>query len=124
MPSKQKDVTPFSNVNIPYPSIHEQVDSNDFFSFSFNACLPSLSNMEKALNNPNSLFDSIFYRLSSDNNDLPATSQLCGKSSVLASLKILANPELICQLLRLIEALKESKVSKQFLSFWISFIFF
>ncbi|CAH8867269.1 unnamed protein product [Trichobilharzia szidati] len=110
LPSKQKDVTPFSNINIPYPSsIHEQVESNDFFSFSFNACLPSVDQMEKALNNPNSLFDSIFYRLSSDNDDLPATSPLCGKSSVLASLKILAKPGLICQLLRIIEALKESK---------------
>ncbi|CAH8867267.1 unnamed protein product [Trichobilharzia szidati] len=112
LPSKQKDVTPFSNVSIPYPSsIHEQVESNDFFSFSFNACLPSVAQMEKALNNPNSLFDSIFYRLSSDNDDddVPATSPLCGKSSVLASLKILAKPGLICQLLRIIEALKESK---------------
>ncbi|VDO56320.1 unnamed protein product [Schistosoma margrebowiei] len=106
VPSKHQNVSSKFNVNNIYPSIRGQLQSNDFFSFLFDDCIPSPTDMCKFLRQPSYTSDSVFYEVS--DHDVPTT-QSYGESTILASLKILAKPELISQLLRILEALKESK---------------
>ncbi|CAH8623476.1 unnamed protein product [Schistosoma curassoni] len=106
VPSKHQNVSSKFNVNNIYPSIRGQLQPNDFFSFLFDACIPSHTDMCKSLRQPSCTSNSVFYEVS--DHDVPTT-QSYGESTVLASLKILAKPELISQLLRIIDALKESK---------------
>ncbi|CAH8649608.1 unnamed protein product [Schistosoma rodhaini] len=106
VPSKHQNVSPKFNVNNIYPPIREQLQSNDFFSFLFDACIPSPTDMCKSLRQPSYASNSVFYEVS--DHDVPTT-QTYEESTILASLKILAKPGLISQLLRIIEALKESK---------------
>ncbi|CAI2733128.1 unnamed protein product [Schistosoma spindalis] len=106
VPSKHQNVSSKFNVNNIYPSIRGQLQPNDFFSFLFDACIPSPTDMCKSLRQPSYACDSVFYGVS--DHDVPTT-QSYRESTILASLKILAKPGLISQLLRIIEALKESK---------------
>ncbi|CAH8642420.1 unnamed protein product [Schistosoma haematobium] len=106
VPSKHQNVSSKFNVNNIYPSIRGQLQPNDFFSFLFDACIPSPTDMCKSLRQPSYTSNSVFYEVS--DHDVPTT-QSYGESTVLASLKILAKPGLVSQLLRIIDALKESK---------------
>ncbi|KAH8856714.1 ATP-dependent RNA helicase DDX55/SPB4 [Schistosoma japonicum] len=106
VPSKRGNTNSKSSFDNSYPPICGQVQSNDFFSFLFEACTLSPGEMSNSLRQPNYTSNSVFYEVS--DHDVPTT-QTYSQSSILASLKILAKPELVSQLLRIIEALKESK---------------
>ncbi|CAH8601883.1 unnamed protein product [Heterobilharzia americana] len=115
VPSKQRnDDDPF------LPSVN-QTQSDDFFSFLLDPCIRPPADMHKILTQEDPLLDSSFYHLSDYGEP---TTQAYEQSSIMASLKILAKPELVSQLLYIIEALKESKGRIYQLSYQIWTYFF